>query len=183
MPDSSFIARDAIPLFSSFIASGLNPDIGARQRREWRLCAQLLVLLRDDIPAQALVLALSLELGFVSSLLRSVRQSRIRIAYRLFELGLTLHLSLRERFGSRVANLRGVLGVSALCEDDFRVLSPRCAKMIFECLQILPRNAVNGASNLMLLIVKIWFCDLPHGLFPSAKFGGFLVSTIHGRSG
>ena len=128
MPDSSFIARDAIPLFSSFIASGLNPDIGARQRREWRLCAKFLILFRDDIPAQALVLALSLELGFVSSLLRSVRQSRIRIAYRLFELGLTLHFRLRERFGSRVANLRGVLGVATLGEDDFRVLTNLASK-------------------------------------------------------
>ena len=63
-----------------------------------------------------------------------------------------LNFACRASSSALYAFVRGL----QICEVYW--VSPRCAKMIFECLQILPRNAVNGASNLMLLIVKIWFC-------------------------
>ena len=93
-----------------------------------RFLRQLLVLLRDNIPAQGLVLVLRFERSLIRSLLRAVCQSRVRVGQSGFELGLTSHLCLRERFGSRVANLRGVLGVATLGEDDFRVLTNLASK-------------------------------------------------------
>lgn len=100
-----------------------------------RFLREFLILFRNHIPSQALVLALSLVLSLVRCFLRSVSQSRVRVGHCLFELGLTLHLSLGERLGSRAANLAGVLGVSALGEDDFRVLADlasKCRKRRFQ---------------------------------------------------
>ena len=51
--NSSFFARDAIPLLSSFIASGFNPDIGSLvPSRKLGFLRQLRVLLSEHVPLQ-----------------------------------------------------------------------------------------------------------------------------------
>ena len=93
-----------------------------------RFLRQLLVLFRDDIPAQALVLFLRFERQLVSGFLRRISQSCVRVGHSGFEVVLTCQFLCAERFGARVANLAGVLGLPALGKDDFRVLANLASK-------------------------------------------------------
>ena len=110
---SSFFARDAIPLLSSFIA----PEAG--------LLTQLLVLLCEHVPLQGHILLLVLERRCVLRFLLFGQRFDCRTSLR--ELRLPRQLLRAERLRARVADLAGVQGFTLFREIHIAVLTDLAA--------------------------------------------------------
>jgi hypothetical protein len=92
--------------------------------------------LRNHVPTQGLVLVLTGESGLISRTLGCVCKCSVRVGDGGLELVLASKLGLTERFRARVADLTGVLRLTTLSKDDFRVLTNLASERLEGCFQI-----------------------------------------------